>query len=91
MKLIWIHCGLVTGYPAKMAAFVREERLDKMDETGGDCRKFYGVVGKPQYRVSRCEVAVNSVVRRINGWSKTNFDHCFPRAVVEETDIVNDP
>jgi hypothetical protein len=26
-----------------------------------------------------------------NGWSKTNFDHCFPRKVVEETDIFNDP
>jgi hypothetical protein len=47
---IWIYRGLIAGYTAKLAAFVREERLDTLNETSGYCGQFVGDGVKSHYQ-----------------------------------------
>ena len=42
-----IYRGLILGYPAKLAAFVGEKRLDKIEVTSGYYWRFCGFLVQP--------------------------------------------
>jgi len=69
-----IYDGLILGYPAKIAALVREKRLDKLSETMDSARDFRvfkyaplarypaeGVAGYSVVELNRCAVACHVV------------------------------